>query len=146
MRFMASCVCCVARRPSPSQRKRRRFRLECVQPKGRRTAAEYQQNRPTFLPRPETTAVFIRVAAREDGSPVTLEPLCPRSRSDTTLQSGGGGGGFSVAPLTPLRRELEPPHCVSDTQNITPKQPATPKWSAAHRDFFTRRGKSSVIR
>lgn len=125
---MASCVCCVARRPSPSQRKRRRFRLECVLPKGRRTAAEYQQNRPTFLPQPETTAVFIRVAAREDGSPVTLEPLCPRSRSDTTLQSGEGMG-------SPWRRSrLSGGNCTHRIVYQTPHPKTSPQNTCRHQN------------
>lgn len=134
MRFMVSCVCCVARGPPPSQRKRRRFRLECILPKGRCTAAEYQQNRPTIppppQPHPETTAVFIRVAAREDGSVVTLESLCPRS--DPTLQSKGGRVLRGAAHAS--REGIVPTAlCI---RHLTPKHLATPKWGAAHHDFF----------
>lgn len=112
----------MARRPSPSQRKRRRFRLERVLPKGRRTAAEYQQKRPTFPPPPPRNNCCVhpsggegRRLSRHTGVSVSSLPL----RYDVTVEEGGGGREVGV----PLWRRscLSGGNCVTDAPKHHPK-------------------------
>lgn len=109
VRFMASRVCCVARRPPPSQRKRRRFRLECVLPKGRRTAAEYQQNRPTFLPPPPPRNNCCVHPSRGEGRRLSRHTEVSVLAPIPHYSQGLGGGSLW------RRSRLSGGNCVSDT-------------------------------